>query len=61
MTADYTEDFPCKCGGNLDVYIDWNNGDETMFCENRCEFSETAGFLDWFCETKNKNNGGDEQ
>ena len=34
--GDYSLDTPCPCGGVLDVYIDWNTGDEHVRCRNNC-------------------------
>ena len=36
MSGDYSESFPCEfCGGVIDVFINWNNGDEIPKCR-RC-------------------------
>ena len=37
IKGDYSEDFPCpKCGGIVDVFINWNNGDEHARCRKGC-------------------------
>lgn len=53
--GDYAEDFVCKCGGVIDVYINWNNGDETPICRNRCEHftNKNDYFIKWVCDVAN--------
>jgi len=56
LYGDYTEDFNCLCGSPIDVIINWNNGDETPRCRNRCnKFS-----IQWYCDTANARNNKSE-
>lgn len=48
--ADYFLDFNCRCGGNLGVFINWNNGDEYIRCtKNNCCLNS-----DWLNEQQTK-------